>query len=106
MALKACDECGHQVSELAATCPSCGSPVTSEIKQHAGRVSYNNSVAALLFFGPIIWLGLTAYLEGPQAMARSFGWAKWVIGAGFVYYILAELSRNLAERKMRRNASK
>lgn len=105
MALKACDECKGQVSDLAATCPHCGSPVVSEVKDHAARVGYNNSVAALLFFGPILWLALTAYLEGPEAMGREFGWAKWAIGAGVLYYFLSEFGRNLAERKMRRKAA-
>lgn len=102
MALKACDECQGQVSELAAVCPHCGSPVVSEVKQQAARSGFHGSVAAALFFGPIGWLAMTAFLEGSSAMGEEFGWAKWVIGAGVVYYLLAEIGRNLSEQRLRR----
>lgn len=33
MALKACKECGHQVSKNAAACPSCGNPIKKKNKR-------------------------------------------------------------------------
>lgn len=38
MALIACAECGHQVSDRAAACPQCGAPVTSQAPVASARV--------------------------------------------------------------------
>lgn len=37
MALVACPECGHQVSTLARSCPSCGAPVAAGAPEPARR---------------------------------------------------------------------
>ena len=39
MALTACRECGHQISDTAAACPSCGAPVSGGVvtTQATGR---------------------------------------------------------------------
>lgn len=102
MALISCYECKEQVSEIAESCPKCGAPVVSEIKQHVAEVVSNNHLSSLLFFGPIIWLAVAAYLEGPDGFARDFRWARWIMAAGVAFYLLSEFVRNLKERKLRK----
>lgn len=34
MALIKCSECGHDVSDKAAACPSCGAPISAQLRDH------------------------------------------------------------------------
>jgi hypothetical protein len=60
MAIISCEECSHQVSDRAASCPSCGAPVTSavETKPRGRRVvpKVLITLMALWTLGTLLWL--------------------------------------------------
>jgi hypothetical protein len=74
--------------------------VTREVAQKF-TLARSRALGGALFFGGLAWLGLAA-TGGPDAIAAAFGPAKWVIGGGALWYIAAEVERNLVERKMKR----
>ena len=55
MALVTCKECGHQVSDRAAACPSCGAPIA-----------------------PVVFTPSPARLWGPWS---AWSWLAWTLGA-------------------------
>lgn len=57
MAMMPCKECGHQISDRAASCPSCGAPVATPVVRHKPR--FKRIVAAVLLLvgiGAVIWM--------------------------------------------------
>ena len=60
MAIISCGECSHQVSDRAASCPSCGAPVTPavETKPRGRRVipKVLITLMALWTLGTLLWL--------------------------------------------------
>jgi hypothetical protein len=60
MAIISCAECSHQVSDRAASCPSCGAPVTPavETKPRGRRVVPKVLIALMTFWtvGTLLWL--------------------------------------------------
>ena len=102
MSLIKCSECHKDVSELADVCPSCGVQVVSARKAQIHEVATNHYISGLLFFGGIVWLAVAAYIGGAEEFAKDFRWARWVIAAGAVFYIISEVVRNLTERKAKK----
>ncbi len=68
MALVACPSCGRQCSELAATCPGCGRPVGPTGALVFGFVA---GVAALIFFGVVLWKCDQALWSEPEPAPES-----------------------------------
>jgi hypothetical protein len=60
MAIISCWECGHQVSDRAASCPGCGAPVTPpvETKPRGRRVIPKVLIVLMMFWtlGTLLWL--------------------------------------------------
>jgi hypothetical protein len=60
MAIISCGECGHQVSDRAASCPGCGAPVTPavETKPRGRRVIPKVLITLMMFWtlGTLLWL--------------------------------------------------
>lgn len=102
MSLIDCYECQGKVSEIAAACPKCGAPVVSDIKTQAINTSAMRNLAGLLFFGPIAWLVLTAWLEGPAAVGRDFVVSGSIMAVGVAFYLVGEIARNIDEAKLRK----
>jgi hypothetical protein len=107
MALTNCIECGRAISTEAATCPGCGVPSPSvkpmerELLVKRSVLARSRALGGALFFGGLAWLGLAAN-TGRDAFVSALGPAKWVIGVGAMWYIVAELERNLLGRKTKR----
>jgi len=60
MAIIACSECAHQVSNLAATCPNCGAPIaapTTKPEQHTKRSNLGIPIAlaVLCLIAATLW---------------------------------------------------
>jgi hypothetical protein len=102
MSLIDCEECQHKVSEAALVCPNCGGPVMSEVMVHAVTTHNNHKISGLLFFGPVVWLLLTAWIQGADAVARNFKVAGTIMAVGAAYYVLSEFARMLDEAKLRK----
>lgn len=106
MAMINCKECGGSVSSEAMACPKCGivaPALSAEQKSQVIKQSMfarSRAFAGALFFGGIAWIVLVAISgAGSDAVATTFGSAKWLIGGGIVWYVIVEIDRNLAERK-------
>lgn len=104
-----CKECGGSVSSEALICPRCGiaAPALTEGQkaQSVQRSMFARSrvFAGALFFGGIGWLVLLGMSgAGSDVVASAFSPAKWMIGGGALWYIIAEIDRNLAERKSKK----
>lgn len=69
MAIISCGECSHQVSDRAASCPSCGAPVASavETKPRGRRVipKVLITLMALWTLGTLLWLIGPSWAPGP-----------------------------------------
>lgn len=109
MAMTNCKECGNSVSSEALACPRCGiaaPALTMDQKVQAVQFSMfarSRAFAGALFFGGIGWLVLVATSgAGSDAVAAAFGPAKWMIGGGALWYIIAEIDRNLAISKLKK----
>jgi hypothetical protein len=82
MTIIACNECGHQVSDKAASCPGCGAPVTPppkpkpEVVRHRILRSVLTGLLALWVLGSTLWL-IAATMEvpapSPQRSAQQRG---------------------------------
>ena len=72
MAIIPCRECAHQVSDQAASCPSCGAPVAHAVKT---RPRGKRVIARMLITLMTLWtLGTLLWLlvpSGRQAIATS-----------------------------------
>jgi hypothetical protein len=113
MALSKCKECGKDVSDKAAACPNCGAPMPAMSANQAesirklGAFAQSRWLGGLAFFGGLAWLFFAAQIGGPQAFRQALGGgALWLIGGGAAWYIVAEIERNLYERKMKKAGSK
>ena len=81
MALTACRECGHQISDTAAACPSCGAPVSGGVvtTQATGRRFKGLQLAGVLIMsaGTVSCVaqgrGLVAARVGRQATCITAG---------------------------------
>lgn len=107
MALTECRECEHKVSNEALACPGCGAmqPAMTDADkkravQHSG-FARSRMLAGGMFFGGIAWLVFAA-VAGRDIFVTALGPAKWLIVGGLVWYIIAEVDRNLAERKSKK----
>jgi hypothetical protein len=55
---------------------------------------------SLFLFG-VLWIAFTALSGSPRgAVEIAWGTAKWMIGGGLLWYIAAEIERNLEMRKV------
>lgn len=106
MSLIKCFECEREVSEIAETCPGCGAPVVSEVKDHASRVGWYREVSGLMIFVPMAWLAFGAYVGGPEEFLSDLAWAKWVMGWGLALYVLGEIGRNFKEAAMKKRRNR
>ena len=112
MSLVNCKECAKSVSSEAMVCPHCGiaaPALTKEQKTEVVRFSgfaRSRKFAGALFFGGLLWLVLSAQMGGKDALAVAWGSAQWMIGAGALWYIVAEIDRNLAVRRLKKSELK
>lgn len=104
MAMTTCKECSNAVSDAALTCPKCGiaAPALTQGEKAEiitqSKFAASRAFAAWPFFAGIVMLAISA-LSGPNAFVSALGVAKWLIGGGALWYIAAEIDRNLHERK-------
>lgn len=110
MALVKCKECGQQVSEQAATCPSCGiaHPALSDAVKAAATEAVKSSgwsrLSGIAFFVGLVWVVFPMVTgAGRDAVAAAWdGGAKVLIFGGAAGYIWFELMRNLATSKAKK----
>jgi tRNA_anti-like len=83
MAIIACKECGHQVSDKAASCPSCGAPIAAAVKPRgrAKRVvrGFLITSAAVGLIAAVLWL---IGMSKPAGMSARFNHAAEPAPAG------------------------
>jgi TusA-related sulfurtransferase len=85
MAIIACKECGHQVSDKAATCPSCGAPIAAAVavksKGRAKRVVNGLLVTSVAvgLIAAVLWL---IGMSRPSGMSGRFNPAAEHASAG------------------------
>jgi len=112
MAMVNCKECGKSVSDAALLCPNCGiaaPALTAEQKQQVVQFSAfvrSRVWAGALIFGGIGWLVLSAQIGGRDAFVLAWDTAKWMIGGGALWYVIAEIDRNFALRKLKQSELK
>jgi DNA-directed RNA polymerase subunit RPC12/RpoP len=86
MALIKCSECGKDVSDKAASCPNCGAPLLSAVREPHKPVCVVRAgwrweaIGALLVIG-----GLIAAIAG----AGEYGWFALIVG--FVIFIIGRV---------------
>jgi hypothetical protein len=74
MAMIACKECGHQISDQAASCPSCGAPAARPSKpRRLRRALYTilMTLAALWLVGATLWIVWTMRASNEPLSAAS-----------------------------------
>jgi len=105
MALGKCKECGKEISDQAVSCPNCGAPLPGlsdekmeDIKKHS-TFAKSRWLGGMAFLGGLAWLFFSAQIGGKDAFVMAWGGAKWFIGIGAIWYIVAEIERNLHNRK-------
>lgn len=109
MAMTKCKECGSEVSSEAATCPHCGIAAPALTTAQKAQVvqfsafARSRALAGALFFGGIGWLVLSAQMGGKDAFVLAWDTAQWMIGGGALWYVGAEIDRNLALRKLKKS---
>jgi len=59
-----------------------------------------------IFFFGLAWLFFAAQTGGADSFSQAWGGAKWPILAGAAWYVIAEIDRNLHERKIKKTADK
>lgn len=115
MALITCPECGRQVSNRAASCPSCGCPINAPEASKAIKIQLPNSDAlggqglAMMFVsrdafvsikGKKVWTGMHGQLasfdlDGPAEVTVDLGfWANpttGVVEPGHKYQLVQDL---------------
>lgn len=112
MALSKCKECGKDVSDKAVLCPHCGAPLPSlsegqvENLKKQFMFSQTRWLAGTSFFFGLAWLFFAAQTGGADSFSQAWGGAKWPILAGAIWYVIAEIDRNLHERKIKKTADK
>jgi hypothetical protein len=83
MAIIACKECGHQVSDKAASCPSCGAPIAAAVKPkgRAKRVvrGFLITSVAIGLIAAVLWL---IGMSKPAGMSGRFNHAAEHSAAG------------------------
>jgi hypothetical protein len=83
MAIIACKECGHQVSDKAASCPSCGAPIAAAVKPkgRAKRVvrGFLMTSVAVGLIAAVLWL---IGMSKPAGMSGRFNHAAEHSAAG------------------------
>jgi hypothetical protein len=83
MAIIACKECGHQVSDKAASCPSCGAPIAAAVKPkgRAKRVvrGFLITSVAIGLIAAVLWL---IGMPKPAGMSGRFNHAAEHAPAG------------------------
>jgi len=100
MALTTCPECGHQVSDTASSCPSCGAPLGAARReaQAAGtQITTTQDTAKrfklqqLLSLGAIVLgfiIGISS-MDNPESSAPAIG-GLFILG-GFVWYVVTRV---------------
>ena len=112
MAIVSCKECGKSVSSEALVCPHCGISAPALTKEQKAQVvqfsafARSRKFAGALFFGGLLWLFLAAQTGGKEVFVLAWGSAQWMIGAGALWYIIAEIDRNFAVRKLKKSELK
>lgn len=107
MAMTKCNECSGSISSEAMMCPHCGiaapslTPIQKKQLAQGSALARSRAFAGVLFFGGLAWPAILAVSgAGGSAVASAFDIAKWFIGIGFIWYIAAEIERNLIIRKI------
>jgi hypothetical protein len=74
MALIACKECNHEISEQAAHCPHCGAPTSSAPRGGRGprRVLYGLLFAFIVAWAGVTALWLTGKISSPSQLGELF----------------------------------
>lgn len=109
MALIKCNECGKSVSDSALICPQCGyvHPAASKedkiIITQFSKIANTARLGGFAFFSGVIWL-VIAGMSGREVLEMAWPYAKWLIGGGAFWYILAEIDRNLSLRKLKKQS--
>jgi hypothetical protein len=69
MAIIACKECDHKISDQAASCPSCGAPVgaATEVLNRSQRIL----IGSLLAFAALSLLGVSVWINAARTSTRS-----------------------------------
>jgi hypothetical protein len=112
MALSKCKECGRDVSDKAITCPNCGVPMPALSQENIDNITKQGFFArsrwlgGTAFFFGLAWLFFATQTGGPDAFLQALGSAVWPIIGGAMWYIAAEIDRNLYEIKMKKYAAK
>jgi hypothetical protein len=112
MALTKCKECGKDVSDRAISCPHCGAALPTLSKGQIENIVKQSVFArsrwlgGTAFFFGLAWLFFAAQTGGADTFSQAWGGAKWPILGGAMWYIIAEIDRNLHERRVKKNAAK
>jgi predicted amidophosphoribosyltransferase len=53
--LSPCPDCGHMLSRLAETCPSCARPLRKPAPREGLFLQNLNQLASLVFWGPVLF---------------------------------------------------
>lgn len=106
MALIKCSECGREVSDKAESCPQCGAPIASAleaeaagaklrtIQQTSKKLKTHIVIAAILFWGGLIWilLGMRSATSAGVPPSRVISVvASLMMLAGLVWYLVTKL---------------
>lgn len=111
MAMTQCKECNKSVSDTAAVCPHCGTAapaLTAKQKAQATKMVGHRiraRMGGMLFFMGIGWMFFSTQAAGKEGFLLSGGMAKWIIGAGALLYVIAEIERNLDQRRIDKKKS-
>jgi hypothetical protein len=73
MTMSACKECGHQVSDRAASCPNCGSPIAEEKKARpsGGRIASRALIAFAAAWLIVVTLLLLITVRWPERLSGA-----------------------------------
>jgi zinc-ribbon domain len=96
--LTSCTECNRQISDKAATCPSCGAPV--------GGLTYNLPPILSADFKPVTIERTSKAIKGRQLLAAAVFWigvislfggagaiGGWMIALGAIYWLYLRIAR-------------
>jgi uncharacterized OB-fold protein len=95
MALRKCDECNHDVSSKAASCPHCGAPIATAaeataagvqlttVQETGKRLKAQIVIASVLFWVGAIWMTVGFGAASPPGVLATL-----LIVVGFAWYVV------------------
>jgi len=93
MALVACSECGHEVSDQALKCPSCGSQIREPERSTVGKIAKWLFIAFNLLM--VIWIVSALNVEVPTSSSAEQAGAAIGKGIGatilFVFWVFGDI---------------